>query len=386
MKYLSPFAPDISGAAEVLFKMGGLIVIIDAGGCTGNVCGFDEPRWSSERSAIFSAGLRDLDAILGRDEQMMKKIGEVLEVMRDEEGEGARFLALVGTPVPSVIATDYRALRRMGMKRFGIPTVTVETTGMDLYDKGQEKACLALLDEFMEQGRFHDAEIAENGNDPGDAENSNSAENADRAGCCNSAYDADCGGNADNNILGIIGATPMDLLPSDSIASLGERAGRCGGPLVRIFGESVEDFRDAASFRENLVVSPSGIAAAKRIEEIAGVPYRVSYPLPAGFSTMLAGDVSGKRVLIVHQAVLALTIRGELLAAYPDAEIDTATFFMPYGSCRHLPEEDDFIELVREGNYDLIIADPLLRPACRGYAGEFVELSHFAVSGNATAG
>ena len=66
-KYLSPFAPDISGAVEVLFKMNGLIVIIDAGGCTGNVCGFDEPRWKSEKSAIFSAGLRDLDAILGRD-------------------------------------------------------------------------------------------------------------------------------------------------------------------------------------------------------------------------------------------------------------------------------------------------------------------------------
>ena len=167
MKYLSPFAPDISGAAEVLFKMGGLIVIIDAGGCTGNVCGiviidaggctgnvcgFDEPRWSSERSAIFSAGLRDLDAILGRDEQMMKKIGEVLRVMGGKEGGGANFLALVGTPVPAVIATDYRALRRMGMNRFGIPTVTVQTTGMDLYDRGQEKAYLALLDEFMVSG------------------------------------------------------------------------------------------------------------------------------------------------------------------------------------------------------------------------------------------
>ena len=101
---------------------------------------------------------------------------------------------------------------------------------------------------------------------------------------------------------------------------------------------------------------------------------------------MLAGDISGKRVLIVHQAVLALTIREELLLAYPDAEIDTATFFMPYGSCRHLSEEDAFIELVREGRYDLVIADPLLRRACRGYAGEFTELPHFAVSGNASAG
>ena len=330
MKYLSPFAPDISGAAEVLFKMGGLIVIIDAGGCTGNVCGFDEPRWSSERSAIFSAGLRDLDAILGRDEQMMKKIGEVLRVMRGEEGGGANFLALVGTPVPAVIATDYRALRRMGMNRFGIPTVTVQTTGMDLYDKGQEKAYLALLDEFMVSG------------------NAGRSDSADHAGCADHVYGADSidrAAHADNGTLGILGATPMDLLPSDSTAGMG-----------------------------------------RRIEEKAGVPFRVSYPLPGGFSAMLAGDISGKRVLIVHQAVLALTIREELLLNYPDAEIDTATFFMPYGSCRHLSEEDDFIELVREGRYDLVIADPLLRRACRGYAGEFTELPHFAVSGNASAG
>ena len=44
-KYLTPFAPDQSGAVSVLFELGGIVVICDAGGCTGNVCGFDEPRW-----------------------------------------------------------------------------------------------------------------------------------------------------------------------------------------------------------------------------------------------------------------------------------------------------------------------------------------------------
>ena len=67
-KVLTPFAPDQSGASGVLYSMGAMIVIIDAGGCTGNVCGFDEPRWHETRSAVFSAGLRDMDAILGRDE------------------------------------------------------------------------------------------------------------------------------------------------------------------------------------------------------------------------------------------------------------------------------------------------------------------------------
>ena len=42
-KYLTPFAPDQSGAVSVLYELGGMLVICDAGGCTGNVCGFDEP-------------------------------------------------------------------------------------------------------------------------------------------------------------------------------------------------------------------------------------------------------------------------------------------------------------------------------------------------------
>ena len=59
-KYLTPFAPDQSGAVSVLYELGGIIVICDAGGCTGNVCGFDEPRWFERKSAVFSAGLRDM--------------------------------------------------------------------------------------------------------------------------------------------------------------------------------------------------------------------------------------------------------------------------------------------------------------------------------------
>ena len=34
-KYLTPFAPDQSGAVSVLFELGGIVVICDAGGCTG---------------------------------------------------------------------------------------------------------------------------------------------------------------------------------------------------------------------------------------------------------------------------------------------------------------------------------------------------------------
>ena len=114
-KYLSPFAPDQSGAAAVLCEFHGLIIILDAGGCAGNICGFDEPRWFESRSAIFSAGLRDMDAILGRDDRLVEKIGKACEKL------SADFIAVIGTPVPAVIGTDYRALSRMIEKKTGIP-------------------------------------------------------------------------------------------------------------------------------------------------------------------------------------------------------------------------------------------------------------------------
>ena len=90
-KVLTPFAPDQSGAATVLYSLGGMIVIIDAGGCTGNICGFDEPRWHETRAAIFSAGLRDMDAILGRDALLVSKIAAASERI------DAKFIALVGS-------------------------------------------------------------------------------------------------------------------------------------------------------------------------------------------------------------------------------------------------------------------------------------------------
>ena len=139
MRYLSPFAPDQSGASSVLFELGGMIIICDAGGCAGNVCGFDEPRWFTKKSAIYSAGLRDMDAILGRDDRLIGKIEKAIATMDPE------FIALIGTPVPAVIGTDLKGLAKVVEKKFGIPALAVETKGMVTYEEGEEKAYEALL-------------------------------------------------------------------------------------------------------------------------------------------------------------------------------------------------------------------------------------------------
>ena len=129
-KYLTPFAPDQSGAVSVLYELGGIIVICDAGGCAGNICGFDEPRWFSHKSALFSAGLRDMDAILGRDDKLVAKLVDAADKVK------AEFVAIIGTPVPAVIATDYQAIKRMIQKKLDLPVLIVEATGTNLYDKG----------------------------------------------------------------------------------------------------------------------------------------------------------------------------------------------------------------------------------------------------------
>ena len=125
-KYLTPFAPDQSGAVSVLYELGGMLVICDAGGCTGNVCGFDEPRWFETRSAVFSAGLRDMDAILGRDDRLVAKLADAAEKL------DVTFAAVIGTTVPAVIGTDYRALERMLSKKTDLSVLTVNTDGMEL--------------------------------------------------------------------------------------------------------------------------------------------------------------------------------------------------------------------------------------------------------------
>ena len=144
-KYLTPFAPDQSGAVSVLYELGGIIVICDAGGCTGNVCGFDEPRWFERKSAVFSAGLRDMDAILGRDDRLVAKLVDAADKI------DANFAAIVGTPVPAVIGTDYQALKRMCEKKTDLPILAIDTDGMELYDKGEEKAYLALFTAFAKE-------------------------------------------------------------------------------------------------------------------------------------------------------------------------------------------------------------------------------------------
>ena len=349
-KGLTPFAPDQSGAASVFYELGGILVICDAGGCTGNVCGFDEPRWFGERSAIFSAGLRDMDAILGRDDRLVAKLTDAAEKI------DANFAAVIGTPVPAVIATDYRALQRMCEKKTNLPILTVDTNGMELYDVGEEKAWLTLFKTFAGKDVASQKEASEEDD------------------------------SSKKMKIGVLGLTPHDV--SDLNIEEKFRKSENGNTHYICYGmrAGIDKVKTAGSADKNLVVAPAALETAKYLEKEFGTPYEVGYPFVDELIPEL--DYERKKILIIHQQVIANAIRQEIRTRSDEqnTEVTVASWFMMKSELSEegdlsLKEEMDYCKLVQNGNYDIVFADENMRGLVPGFKGTFVNIRHFAVSG-----
>ena len=349
-KGLTPFAPDQSGAASVFYELGGILVICDAGGCTGNVCGFDEPRWFGERSAIFSAGLRDMDAILGRDDRLVAKLTDAAEKI------DANFAAVIGTPVPAVIATDYRALQRMCEKKTNLPILTVDTNGMELYDVGEEKAWLTLFKTFAGKDVASQKEASEEDD------------------------------SSKKMKIGVLGLTPHDV--SDLKIEEKFRKSENENTHYICYGmrAGIDKVKTAGSADKNLVVAPAALETAKYLEKEFGTPYEVGYPFVDELIPELGYE--RKKILIIHQQVIANAIRQEIRTRSDEqnTEVTVASWFMMKSELSEegdlsLKEEMDYCKLVQNGNYDVVFADENMRGLVPGFKGTFVNVRHFAVSG-----
>ena len=340
-QYLAPFAPDYSGAVGVLFGMGGLVVLCDPGGCSGNVCGYDEPRFYGGSQALYSAALRDMDTIFGKDDLLERKI-----LLAASERD-YRFIALVGTPVVSVIATDLKGLCRLLSRKTGLPVISVDTHGMDLYDRGAQKAWTALLN-LMDRPRAA-------GGEP------------------------EC--------VGVLGAAPLDMPSRLSLDAFRECvcAALPGAP-VRFYGT----LEPMDCVTRHVVVSPSGLKAARAMRDRWGIPYSVSFPMNPEFGRVLKEldriGAAPEKILVVHQQVLADGLRRHILAR-GGSSVEVGSWFIMDGELTvpgdlSFSDEDEFVETAEKGGYGLIIADPLMRRALKNFKGRFIDLPHFAVSGD----
>lgn len=328
--HLPPFAPDTSGAASVLAPLS-LTVFVDAGGCAGNFCGFDEPRFASRPLSVASAALRDMDAILGRDERLLDRLALAADALMPQ------LVALVGTPIPAVIGTDMRSLVRLGERRLGVPMVAVNTSGTRLYDFGIEAALLALLKKFAREMPRREG------------------------------------------TLGVLGVTPLDFSPEEAARLRAALTAR--GWRVSFIGESLRSLREAASLEKILAVTASAVRPARYLKEKFGVPYEVTLPEEALLLPPLNALAGGERVLILHEAVRARAIASSLAKRFPAAEFKCATFFKRLGDdTLHLEGEDELAAAAR--GFDVVMGDALYRRALTGFEGTFIPLPHFAVSGS----
>ena len=349
-KGLTPFAPDQSGAASVFYELGGILVICDAGGCTGNVCGFDEPRWFGERSAIFSAGLRDMDAILGRDDRLVAKLTDAAEKI------DANFAAVIGTPVPAVIATDYRALQRMCEKKTNLPILTVDTNGMELYDVGEEKAWLTLFKTFAGKDVASQKEASEEDD------------------------------SSKKMKIGVLGLTPHDVSDLNIEEKFRKSENENTHYICYGMRAGIDKVKTAGLADKNLVVAPAALETAKYLEKEFGTPYEVGYPFVDELIPELGYE--RKKILIIHQQVIANAIRQEIRTRSDEqnTEVTVASWFMMKSELSEegdlsLKEEMDYCKLVQNGNYDIVFADENMRGLIPGFKGTFVNVRHFAVSG-----
>lgn len=398
---LPPFAPDTAGAASVLFPLGGFTVIVDAGGCAGNICGFDEPRWQEEDlierygtasngsqppkvPAVFSAGLRDMDAIMGRDDRLVKKIVEAADKIP------AKFVGLVSTPVPAVIATDFRALCHMIEKKTGLPAIAAETDGTHLYDEGAGKAYLALLRKFAlpssaktDTAASTDKKVSAVGAAPSTADNSEKKEDKSQSGC-----------------LGVLGLTPLDFSPAEENAlrsALTAAAAKSG--LKAVFFDEFADFCQAERLQKVLAVSMSGLKAARWLQKKYSVEIETQLPRPfvQDFYRIIlkkALTLMEKQpeapVLIVQQQILAGSLREAILAelGHDDIHIHVGSFFamdrqlQENGDC-HFKGERDFFAYLQAHPEAIVLGDKILRRTLPpDFAGSFINLPHFALSGH----
>ncbi len=351
---LPPFSPDYSGVCSALFELGGLLLIHDASGCTGNYTGYDEPRWYGSDSKVFCTALREIDAVLGNDDKLIEKVLEAAEAL------SPGFIGLMGSPVPTVIGADLQGIATEIESRSGIPSFGFSTTGLQLYDWGVSEALLALSRRFLRP----------------------------------------CG-TKKRGTINLLGVTPLDFGIKDLLPHMkGELEAR-GLAVSACFamGSSLDELAESASASVNVVLSAGGYGLARYLFSRFGTPFVVGQPLD-GF---LADDLC----LMIDRAEEtgepqipepATSENGEILLIGEHVTMHSLArrISMELGKTVHigcpfrrlgeisgpgtfdLPSERS-IEEALAGGYGSVFGDPLYRGLMKG-GGNYVEVPHVAVS------
>ena len=356
---ISIYSADTFGVCSALYELGGLCVMHDASGCNSTYNTHDEPRWYDFDSMVYISGISEMEAIMGDDQ---KFIDDIIYTAKELN---PKFIALAGTPIPTMIGTDFKAIANIVENETKIPTFGFNTTGMNSYVSGAYKAFEALSKRFLKRN---------------DEES-----------------------RAEKSRVNILGATPLDFSINNSIKSTVDLLKENDFDVISTWamGSTLEDIKNAGNAEVNLVISYSGMGAAKYMYEKFNIPYIVGTPFGKEFAKKIVADL--KEAIITKENKISyinrkidknpqITIVGEsimsesLAYAISTEKNKTVNVISTLETDKNLLLEGDKLKIYEDDiekelkNSKIIIADPLYRPICP-LDSNFISLPHEGFSG-----
>ena len=371
---ISIYSADAFGVCSALYELGGLCVMHDASGCNSTYNTHDEPRWYDFDSMVYISGLSEMEAIMGDDQKFIDDIVYTAKELNPN------FIAMAGTPIPTMIGTDFKAIANIIEKETNIPTFGFDTTGMHSYVSGAYKAFEALAKRFLKRNDKESRAEQKESIDKEGREHQNSRIKV--------------------NILGV---TPLDFSINKSVEAMVDLLKENNFEVISTWamGSSLEYIKNAGDADINLVVSYSGMGAAKYMYENLNIPYVVGTPFGKEFANKVIEDL--KEVKATKENKISydnrkidkdaeITIVGEsimsesLAYAISKEKNKTVNVISSLETDEKLLLEGDKIAMFEDDiekclkNSKTIIADPLYRPICP-IDSNFISLPHEAFSG-----
>ena len=353
-RIISTYSADVFGVCSALFELGGMIIMHDASGCNSTYTTHDEPRWYDMDSMVYISGLSEMEAIMGDDEKL---IDDIVSAANDLH---PKFIAVAGTPIPTMTGFDFNAIAEIISERTGIPAFGFATTGMNTYVHGVSMALEALARNYVNKDAVKTEYPSAN----------------------------------------ILGLTPLDFSVNGSDGAIANFLEDAGYRIISkwAMGDSLEDISKSGSAHVNLVVSSAGLAAAKILNKEFGTPYVVGVPIGKEYSDVIKNaladavktgenkfphsNLEGGDIVIIGESVTSLSLASAIeLSMQKSVKVICPTECFESvlrdkdTACTWEEEIEEIID-----SASVVMADPLFKPICKD-GTRFIELPAESFSG-----
>lgn len=346
---LPPLLSDSFGFLEVLRHTDGCGIVDDSGdfrlgrgharGEGGEVPRHREPgkRTKNASLRICVSGADAQDVTIGTRDKLLEAFA------RARAQWDPAFALFTAGPCGAMIGTDLAELAEAVSTRYHLPAAAVDLTGQRTYDIGLSKTMEALA-KLLSQG-----------------------------------------GEALPGTVNILGASSLDWAEED-VQNVGAWAESQGYRVLTQMGSHVTSAQLSrmGCAQQNLVVSASGLAAARYLQGVYGTPYLVAAPFGKGYPLAAPPETEEADVLIIAEQLTANAIRNALEANHIAKRVDVATFFtldkaLARKTDKRLRGEEAAARLLQCPQYKWILADPLLRPLLQRDC-HWIDLPHRALN------